>query len=166
MSQEAKHALTVVGSHADHAILGQCSAVISRLTATASHESTAIEIYQYRQTFLNILGWSPHVQVETVLTARRSAEIHVAKEIWLHRVIAKVLCLAHALPCLQWLRSLPAQLSYRRSSKRNAKELLHAVSIKAFDHTCLSLDLKGQLGLLLTTRLHCNNRHCSQNHSA
>ena len=42
MSQEAKHALTVVGSHADHAILGQCSAVISRLTATASHESTAI----------------------------------------------------------------------------------------------------------------------------
>ena len=149
MSEEAKDTLTIIGCHANHTQLSYGCAIVARFTATTSHQATTIEIYQHRQTLVHIIGWSPNVQIQTIFTARGTSEAHVAKDVWLHWIVAKGFSLTHTLPCRNRLWSLPTQIAYRSGSELHTQEFLNAVFGNTFYHTGLRLHLQSHLCSLL-----------------
>ena len=126
MSEEAEDAFTIVGCDGDDSLARHCIARISRFASATGHQSSTVEINQNRQMLLHGLCRSPDIQIETILAVGLRAEVHIAEDGFLHRVRSELLCLANALPFLYRLRSLPAEISYRRGSERNALEYCDA----------------------------------------
>ena len=75
---------------------------------------------------LHRFGGSPYIQIETVFAIVLCSEVHITEDRFLHRVRSEFLCHAYALPFLYRLRSLPAEVSYRRGSEWNPLEYSEA----------------------------------------
>ena len=161
MGEESEHALTIVGRHADDTFLRNRAAVVARFATRPRHQSAAVEIDEHRQAVARCLRCRPDVQVQTVLAAARAAEVHIAEDVGLHRVVAERLRLAHALPSLNGLWSLPPQLANGSLCERYAEEFLHAVFLDALHDAILRLHLERHLFLCASTqhRDTCNSKH-------
>ena len=150
MGEEAENALTVVGRYANDAFLGDGRAVVTGLASRAGHQSATIEIDEYRQGIGSGLGGSPDIEVEAILAAGRATEGHVAEDVGLHGIVAKLLGLAYAFPGQGRSRRLPAEIAYRGLCEGNAQEFLYAILFKAFKDAILGFNLKGNfLAILL-----------------
>ena len=142
MCEETKHALTVVGRNTDDTFLGNGGAVVAGLTTRASHETATIEIDQYRQSIGCVSGCRPDIEIEAVLAATSATELHVAEDIELHGVVAKLFSLPDTLPSLEGLRGLPTEFAHRSLCKGNAQELLHAIFLEALENAILGFYLE------------------------
>ena len=122
MGKETEDALTIIGGDGDDALSSHRIASISRFAATSCHQSTAIEVNEHWQMFLHRLGWSPDIQIETVLAVHLCSEVHISEECFLHRVRTIFGSLSHALPFLHRLGGLPTQIAYWWGCERYALE--------------------------------------------
>ena len=153
MSEESENAFAIVGCNGDDALTSHCVASVAWLAATASHKSAAVEVDKYRQLFVHLLGRSPDVKIQTIFAHLLCAEVHVAEDIFLHRVGTEFLSLAYALPFLYWLWSLPTKIAYWRCGKGNALECLY---------TRLVYALKCAFGNVYSCGLLCKQYSCEQ----
>lgn len=144
MCKEAKHTLTIVGRDGYDAMMSQRIACIAWLRTRTTHEATTIEINEYWS--LLSLHRSPYIKVETILALSLTEEVHIAEEIWLHRIITELGALADTLPSHDWLRFTPTQITYRRCSEWYATIDNDVAFFLAFYDTglCLCLSI-GQL---------------------
>ena len=149
MGKETKDTLTIVGCHTDDPFLSNGTSIVTGLTTRTSHQSTAIKINKYRKGIGRISGCCPDVQVETILATTWTTEGHVAKNVRLHGIVAKLLSLTNTLPRLNGLRRFPTEFAYRSLCKGNTQELLHAILLETFEDAILGFYLKGDFGSLL-----------------
>ena len=133
MSEESEYALAIVCRNSNDSLSSHSVAGIARFATAATHQSAAIEVDEHRQMLVHLLCRSPDVQVQTVLAHFFCPEIHITEKVLLHRVGAKLLCLANTMPFPCRLRSFPAKFSHRRCGKRNTPECLYPRFVNAFE---------------------------------
>ena len=144
MCEETKHTLTIVGRDGYDAMMSQRIACIAWLRTRATHQATTIEINEYWS--LLCLYRSPDIEVEAILALGLAEEVHIAKEIWLHRIVTELSALADAFPSHGWLRFLPTQFTDWWCSKWYATIDNDVAFFLTFYDTCLCLSLGiGQL---------------------
>ena len=145
MGKKAEYTLTIIGRHTNDTLLGDGRPVVAWLTTRAGHQAATIEIDEYGQGVGRGRGRGPDVQIETVLAAAGTTEVHVTEDIGLHGVVTEGLGLAYALPWQDRLRSLPTEIAHRSLCEGNAEELLHAIFFKALKNAILGLYLKSHI---------------------
>ena len=153
MCKESEDALAVVGCYGDDALAGHSVAGIARLAAAAAHQSAAVEVDKHWQVLAHCLGWCPYVEVQAVFAHLLRAEVHVAEDVFLHRVGSVFFGLAHALPLAGGLWRLPAQVANGWSGKGYALECLNARLVGT---------LKCALGNVHSCGLLCHHHSCEQ----
>ena len=164
MGKEAEHAFTVVGRHADHALLGDGASVVTGLAARTGHQSATIKIDQYRKGIRCGRCGRPDIQIETVLATLGTTERHIAEDIGLHRVVAKPQGLTNTFPSLQRLGGLPTQFANRSLCEGYAQELLHAILFETFEDAILGFHLKGDFRSLLLCASTEDHETCDDKH--
>ena len=105
---ESEDAFAIVCRDADDAAACHGQAGIARLAAAASHQSAAVEIYEYREEGVARCCGSPDVEVQAVFAHAPGAEVHVSVDGFLHGVGAVVGAYEHRIPWLQRLRLAPS----------------------------------------------------------
>ena len=149
MGKETEDALTIVGCYTYNAFFCDGASIVTGFTTRTSHQSAAIKIDKYRKGISSCLCCRPDVEIETVFATLRPTEGHIAENVELHGVVAKLLRLTNTLPSLNGLGSFPTEFAYRGLGERNTQELLHTVLFETFENTILGFHLKRYFCCLL-----------------
>ena len=123
--QKAKDIQAVVQRDKDDTLRWKRGVGVSRFGACSGKKAAAVDPDHYRQPGRRIcLCGDIDVQVQAVFRGSRIEKDVVIPDVPLFAAAAELRCVAHALPRLRRLRSLPPQCAYRRRGIGQAEERL------------------------------------------
>ena len=142
MSEESKNTFTVISCNSDNTFPSKRQSCISRFTTATCHQSASIEINKYRQLLIHRFRRCPHIEIKTIFAHLLRAEIHIPKNILLHRIRSELVSLTHSVPLLNRLRSFPSEVTHRRGCEWNSLKNFYAGFIHSLERAVINSDFR------------------------